>query len=489
MNYIGYLSDLQELESAKLKMLEHRFRSTGTWSLKLNWDQLYPEHPLPRGEKVRTYWRRGTTEEFIPPNKYYLDRVIVFINPKYKNDDDFKQFYGQKPVEFANTIVNSQIIPVIATPNAYKNVEWGKDFFEILFDNGVMPIYSRRLEDLLAAERDKTEVKIGRFDEFVKERKKQFNVPENVRSTWLEVMGMPPEEYLAERMTWMELPHWDSYRKLLDTDSPLLNYPKLAQDYAFHINYFTNVPYFYSKGGCVTVAPEDLPSMVETMRKILPYFQQAHPICDKLGKIRDFAGNILGRTKKILSKPIYKGDKAEDIKEFSKVSGKDEFQDERNELTEKKVEIFQKRGDGVLKSVKEGDPNPIIDSDVNIESYMDEMQEILNNMNSIMKRELRAEKVRNAAIIIGSIAVSLPAPPQIPIQPLNIACLVDFERSFHLFEVFKLKYKEIDCGPIVVYMQNRDVTKNQIEKMVKIGTITEKEGSEVLEKLSSAFGK
>ena len=61
----------------------------------------------------------------------------------------------------------------------------------------------------------------------------------------------------------MELLHWDSYRKLMDTDSPLLNDPKLAQDYAFHINYFTNVPYFCSKGGCVTVAPEDLPSMVE----------------------------------------------------------------------------------------------------------------------------------------------------------------------------------------------------------------------------------
>jgi len=225
------------------------------------------------------------------------------------------------------------------------------------------------------------------------------------------------------------------------------------------------------------------------MREILPYFQQAHPIYDKLNKIRDFAGNVFGRTKKILSKPIYKGDKAEDIKEFSKVSEKEEFQDERNELTEKKVEIFQKRGDGVLKSVKEGDPNPIIDSDVNIEPYMDEMQEILNNMNSIMRKELRAEKVRNTAIIIGSVAVSLSAPPQIPIQPLNIACFVDFERSFHLFEVFKLKYKEIDCGPLVVYMPNKDATKNQIEKMVKIGIIKEKEGSGVLENLSLAFGK
>ena len=474
------------MESAHIKALGKRFKLG-----KLSWDVLYPEYPLPYGERVdRTYWRRGTIEEFIPPNKYYLDKVIVFINYRKKSKSEFKEFYGQEPAQFAETIANSQIIPVIDIPAEYENVEWGKEFFKVLQDNGIIPIYSRRLEDILTAKTLNKEPEIGIFGKSVEDLKKEYKevIKENTRNKWLNVMGQEPGEYLAERRKWMELLGWNSYFRLLMPDSPLLNEPKLAQDYAFHINYFTNVPYFYSKGGAVTVAPEDLPSMVDTMKKILSYFQQAHPISNKLNEIVRFIGDIVGRTKRILSKPIYKGNKAKDIKDFSKTSGKEEFQSERNGLTEKKVEIFQKRGDGILKSIKKKEPDPILDSDIEIENYLNEMQEILNNMGSIMKRELGLEKVKNAAIIIGSIAVSLSSPPHIPIQqPLNVACLVDFERSFSLFKVFKLKYKEIDCGPIVVYMQNKKVAEEQISRMIKIGAIVEQDGRNAKQMLYEVF--
>jgi hypothetical protein len=310
--------------------------------------------------------------------------------------------------------------------------------------------------------------------------------PENIKSEWLNIMGMPPNEYLAERVVWMDLLGWDLYRKLLDVDSTLLVEPKLAQDYAFYINYFTNVPYFYSKGGAVTVAPEDIPGMAETMEKILQHFEKEHPIYTKLDGIKNYACNILGRSKKILRIGVCRGDRT-DLKAFSNVCGKGDFQNERKELDKKKADILQERARGISKAVKNQDADPILNSDDKIETNLNEIQEILNSLSSIAKTGLIAEKIKNAAIIVGTTAVSLSTPPQIPNVPLNIACFVELQPS--LFDIFKMRHENIDVGRMVVYMRDKDVAKKEISRIFRIGNITRGERTVVLENLSSAFLK
>jgi len=280
------------------------------------------------------------------------------------------------------------------------------------------------------------------------------------------------------------------------------------------------VPYFYSKGGAVTIVAEDLPHITETMKNVLKYFKQVYPyykycwlviklknksvklIRNKLNNIIRFSGNLLGQIKKVFSVPTYKynGNKPnpDDIKEFSKVHRDDNFKEQREELIKVKAKIYQKHWKGVSESIEKNDPDRMINADASIEGKLNEIEEILNNMGDIMEAHLTAQKVRNTAVIMGSLVLLYSAPPSLPLldqsfytldQPLNIQCFVDFETLFHLFEVFKLKYQKIDCGPIVVYIGDKDTGYKTIERMVELGVIKKKDAPNIKQMLREAFEK